>query len=440
MNRRTFLETMTGSISLGLLTAGLSCRKISITGLNESPRILLYSGWNTYNIGDQGHTPGTLRFLEENFKDISLTLWLHSTNDETITLLKNRYPWIQKIVRGHINRSGQCDNPELQTAFDQSDYLIQNSGMLYNSFWRAPSILDACIQKNKSFCLYGQSFDGFNDEDKDEMVRKLSKAHAIYCRDVESYYYLRKIGVKSEILEFGPDGCFGIDLLNEQKAIQYMNQAGLESKKFLTIIIRTNTSAGNKPQNLPDWDVGDTSQNPWDPTKKDQTQTELWIEKIREVIIQWVQKTDMKVFLAPEVTKEIKHAKELIYDQLPADIQSHVIHKAEWWNMDEASSMYKHSHSMLAMEPHSCIMALAHGTPAIHYFSERHGVKAYMFRDIGLPEWLYNIDYETSDKPFDALMDIYQDYNRAQSKVKRAIGFVQKRSSEMVENIESFLN
>jgi polysaccharide pyruvyl transferase WcaK-like protein len=403
-----------------------------------SPKLLLYSGWNTYNIGDQGHTPGTLRFLEKFLPEASVTVWLYKTNDETTNILMKRFPKI-KIIRGNIDQNGTFDNPELQQAYDACDLFIHNSGMHYNSFWKPSPILDKCVENQKPICLYGQSFDGFEPNIQADMASKLSQAVAIYCRDVESYHYLRKIGVSSPILEFGPDGCFGIDLLNDDKAEAYMAEHKLESKKFLSVIIRTNTPGGPRPGKLPDWDIGDTTQNPQDPSQRDILQTKLWIDKMKEIIIQWVKVTGLKVFLAPEVNKEIEMAKKFIFDALLLEIQSKVVVKSEWWNMDEASSMYKHSRALVAMEPHSCIMALSHRTPIIHYFSKRHGLKAWMFRDIGLPEWLYDIDEEPTVRLLKALMDIHEDYDRALLKVDRAMSFVEQRSAEMVGDLKYYL-
>jgi polysaccharide pyruvyl transferase WcaK-like protein len=406
--------------------------------VRQFPRILIYSGWNTKNIGDQGHTPGTLRFLTQYFPEAALTIWLRSTNEETKTLLKTRFPRIE-IVQGRLDESGSSENPALQKAFSEADLLLHNSGMIYNSFWKSPTILKTCHLVRKPICLYGQSFDGFEEEVKAEMVGLLSKTMAIYCRDNESLYYLRRIGVKPPILEFGPDGCFGIDLLNEEKSASYLNRHGLASKKFLVVILRTNTPGGKRPEILPEWDFGDTTQNPWNPTEKDEIQVKLWTEKLREVIMRWVTETGLKVLLAPEVEEEIVYAKRLLYDALPKKIQQNVVHKAEWWNMDEACSVYKQAHSLVAMEPHSCIMALANRVPMIHFFSRRHGLKAWMFRDIGLPEWLHDIDEEPVDGVIDTLMAIHGNYPRALDKVDRAMNFVEQRSKEMVNDIKSLV-
>jgi len=406
--------------------------------ISKNFRVLLYTGWNTKNIGDQGHTPGTLRFLEQHFPEAEITVWIHSTNEEISTMLTNRFPKI-RLIQGTIDEKGVADNVELQKAFDTNDLIIHNSGMSYNSFWKSPSILEACNYRKKLMIIFGQSFDGFNDVEREKISGLLSNVKAIYCRDNESYYYLRSIGVNSLIIEFGPDGCFGIDLHNREKAEKYMKEKDLEPKKFITVIIRTNSSHIKAMYIPKKGDIIDKSQNPIEPTEEDIQQNDLWAKKLREVIIYWVKKTGFKVLLAPEVEKEIFYAKELLFNKLPEDIKPFVVHKGEWWNMDEACSVYKHSHTLISMEPHSCIMALANKTPIIHYFTKRHGKKAWMFRDIGLPEWLYNIDDDSSESVTSALDSIYKDYERAVSKVNRAMSFVESRSKEMISDIKKFV-
>ena len=64
--------------------------------------ILIRSGWQTVNIGDIGHTPGTLRYLETYLPDVKVVLWLHKTTDDVTTMLQKRFPNVQ-IVQGRRN-------------------------------------------------------------------------------------------------------------------------------------------------------------------------------------------------------------------------------------------------------------------------------------------------------------------------------------------------
>ena len=53
---------------------------------------------------------------------------------------------------------------------------------------------------------------------------------------------LQKADVKSPVLEFGPDGCFGIDVRDDRRSPGIHGSAGLEERKFVTIQLRTNTA------------------------------------------------------------------------------------------------------------------------------------------------------------------------------------------------------
>jgi polysaccharide pyruvyl transferase WcaK-like protein len=100
-------------------------------------------------------------------------------------------------------------------------------------------------------------------------------------------------------------------------------------------------------------------------------------------------------------------------------------------------SVYARAHTLFGMEPHSLIMGLALGKPVIHARAIKYGKKAWMFRDIGLGEWLFNIDETASATLSKTLAEIFKDYPIALRKVKAAMSEVanrQKISMEAVKN------
>jgi len=125
-----------------------------------SSRVLLHSGWQTVNIGDIGHTPGTLRYLEQAWPAARVTLWLANTTPAVTAMLRRRFPH-RPLSRAALTGKGLASTPALQDAFDACEVFIQNSGMHFNRFWDPPMhLLDACHTAGKMLCLYGQSFDG----------------------------------------------------------------------------------------------------------------------------------------------------------------------------------------------------------------------------------------------------------------------------------------
>src|SRR5215203_4577704 len=216
---------------------------------NKAPVVLLKSSWNDMNIGDIGHTPGTLRLLERYYPEAEILLWHAQPRPVTEAIVAKNFPKV-KIVRGTFPTQNEAMSGELKEAFDKADIYIHNSGMSFN-FGLFNSDLSTvvnnltpflyCIEKGIPFGVYGQSFDRFDEPAMPFYRDVLSRAAFIYCRDTKSLNYLKENNFKTPILEFGPDGCFGIDVRDEEKGLKYLKEAGLEENKFLVVVIRTNT-------------------------------------------------------------------------------------------------------------------------------------------------------------------------------------------------------
>jgi polysaccharide pyruvyl transferase WcaK-like protein len=108
-------------------------------------------------------------------------------------------------------------------------------------------------------------------------------------------------------------------------------------------------------------------------------------------------------------------------------VQGNVVWRDSYWNADEAMSVYARAHSMFGIEPHSLIMGLALGVPVVHARALSHGRKGWMFRDIGLPEWLYDIDQASAGEITGAVMKIHQAYPQAKEKARKAMACVAER-------------
>jgi hypothetical protein len=116
-----------------------------------------------------------------------------------------------------------------------------------------------------------------------------------------------------------------------------------------------------------------------------------------------------------------------------------VVNLEYFWNADEAASIFARAHTVVCHEPHSPIIALANGTPIIHTYSEFHSPKCWMFKDIGLPEWLLEMDETPADKMADTLFAIDADYPAAQAKVKKAMAYVHQRFAGSMKHAKGLI-
>lgn len=404
--RRDFILTLMAALG------GVAC-----AGRRPAPRIVLQSAWDTVNIGDIGHTPGTLRLLEEHLPDAHVTLWAMKLDERVTAMLKARFPRV-RILQGKLDGKTERDET-LRGAILGSDLFIRNSGMGQDL-----SYMQFCRKHGKKYGLFGQSFfpTMVSGPGAAERIDLLNHAAFVYTRETKTLEILRAAGVKPGALDFGPDGCFGIDVRDDVRGLATMRALGLEERRFITVHLRTNTPKAPgvddpRPEKL----------NPLHPTPAQVADDERRAAKYRELITRWVRRTGGKVLIAPETFKEMAHNKRLIHDPLPEAIRRQVVNLSSFWNADEAAAVFAHAHTVVCHEPHSPIIALANGTPIIHTYSEFHSPKCWMFRDIGLPEWLLEMDETPVEKLAETLFEIDRDQPAARAKVRRAMDFVHAR-------------
>jgi polysaccharide pyruvyl transferase WcaK-like protein len=418
MKRRHFLSTLTAA--LGATALGAPARPKTI---------LLQSAWDTVNIGDIGHTPGTLRIIEQHLPEVQVILWAMKLDERVTAMLRARFPKVE-ILQGSLAGTEERDE-KLRQAIGRADLFIRNSGMGQDT-----NFMEFCRKIGKPYGLYGQSYFPNMVEGKgaEERIALLNGASFLYCRESKTLGILKGAGVKPPVLEFGPDGCFGIDVRDDARGLATMQKLGLEERKFITIQLRTNTAKlpGVDDKRVP-------SLNPLHPSPQQIADDERRAAVYRDLITRWVKKTGHKVLIAPEVMKEMGHNKRLLHDPLPPEIQKHVVNLEYFWNADEAASVFARAHTIVCHEPHSPIIALANGTPIIHTFSEFHSPKCWMFQDIGLAEWLPEFDSTPAEKMADILFAIDADYPAALAKVKKAMDFVHQRQADTMRVVGKVL-
>lgn len=420
-SRRSFLKT--SGLALGAAT--LPSAAIAQASASQKT-VLLHSAWAVKNIGDIGHTPGTLAAIEKHFPEVKVILWAANTNKEVDAMLAKRFPKVE-VVKGSLS---QKDGP-VQDAINRADFFLRGPGM-----GQPTDFMVYCNKIGKPWGLQGQSYfpDMVNGPGAERRIELLNSAAFIYCRDSTTLKTLKDAGVKPPVLEFCPDGCFGIDVRDEEKAIARLKKHGLEDKKFITLQLRTHTPTSpgvddKRPQKL----------NPLNPTPEMIADDERRAKVYQELIAMWVKETGYKVVIAPEVYKEMQYNKQFVYDPLPDDLKKYVVNFDEFWNVDEACSFYARAHTVICHEPHTPIMALAMGTPMMHTFSEFHSPKCWMFKDIGLEEWAPEFDSTPASKMFEILMSIHKDYPAAEAKVKKAMAYVDERFASQMSTLKKVI-
>lgn len=152
---------------------------------------------------------------------------------------------------------------------------------------------------------------------------------------------------------------------------------------------------------------------------------------LREAIIAVVRQTSMKILICPEDETQVKLGKEILLDKLPEDVKANVVWRDRYWLTDEAVSTYLRSAGIFGLEMHSPIMCLGNGIPAIVGRFAEQTSKGFMWRDIGLDDWLFDFDNEADIARYvPTVLAMAKDPKAARQKAAQGCKFVKQKQQE----------
>ncbi|MCB1229691.1 MAG: polysaccharide pyruvyl transferase family protein [Verrucomicrobiae bacterium] len=414
MNRRTALS------HLGLGAASLTGLFAAADG-SKPKRILLRSSWQTVNIGDIAHTPGVLNILEQHIPEAEIWLWPSNVDNGVDKLLMARFP---KLV---IVKGGE----HLKEAFETCDFLLHGSGA---SLVAERDVIRWSEATSKPYGIYGITLPpkkssetkAVGEEKLAKTIEVLSGARFVFFRDSKSLAFAKELGCTSPLMEFGPDGAFATDLTDEEKAEAFLAKMGLEKGKFLCCIPRLRYT--------PYWVIPEKKAK-FDEVKhaRNEELKEHDHAQLRKAIEEVVTQTDLKVLVCPEDRTQMAVGKEMLFDPLPAELKEsgRVVWRPDYWLTGEAISVYVRSAGLFGNEMHSPIMCIGHGVPAIVCRWAEQTTKGYMWEDIGLGDWLFDLDDEAQvAKVAPTVVAMAKVPEAANAKAAKARAFVEKRQRE----------
>ncbi|MBL9209469.1 MAG: polysaccharide pyruvyl transferase family protein [Opitutaceae bacterium] len=431
--RRAFLHRVLSGTA-ALAAAGSAAPLLAALKSSRARNILIANAWHCINIGDIAHTPGLIHLLATFLPEVNVTLWPvpsvrpgqeRELDPRVRRMLLAAFPRLKIISAGGTGQKPAV-RPDLLTAIREADLFIVGSGGMHASpldVWRATT--------DRPYGINGVTF-GTIDR---ERAAVLAKAAFIYCRDSVSVGFLQQAGISGPHVGFGPDSTFALHLRDDERAEAFLRKAGLANKRFLCVVPRHRYSPYHTIYNDPN--VSDRDRE-IDRINAEHASGDH--VAARELIINWVRTTGLKVLACPEMTYGVPLAKAQLVDPMPADVKRNVVWKDSFWNADEAASVYTRALAVVSLDCHSPIIALAAGTPAIHLrVPTDNPHKSRMFADIGLPEWIHELEGMTGARLTEMVMDIHREPAVAAQKVERAMTWVRQRQAVTMASVRAAL-
>jgi hypothetical protein len=404
------------------------------------------------NIGDIGHTPGALHLLESYFPEAEITLWPGRLGHGSRELLAGNFPRL-KIAEGGLDKENRPATSELAKAWEEADLYLSGSGSGFPASAHAAAFRKAT---GKPVGVFGVSTDpisgigagreaegGTLDEIRAKAARLppthlvadlryiIDRAAFFFCRDTISRDYLKAQGVKTPILEFGPDAQLGMHLRDDAKGLAYLRANQLEQRKFICVIPRLRYTPYYRVNNVPRA-AGDDIKDAINARTAGKDHA-----KLREMIVAYVKSTGNKVLACAEMTYEVELAQEALVDPLPTEVKKNVVWRDSFWLPDEAASVYAKAQAVVSAECHSPLIALRHGTPAFYVRQPTDTCKGQMYHDIGANDWIFEVDQTSGEQLWSRLQAMVRDPARARAKVKSIMSTVETRQKRMVAAVRA---
>ncbi len=329
-------------------------------------------------------------------------------------MLRRRFPKL--IILPH-------DHAEIEKAIAQCDFLLHGSGP---SLVARRELARWRQQTTKPYGIYGITLTKF---DKD-IVDLVSGAQFAFFRDSVSLGLAKENGITCPIMEFGPDGAFATDVRNDEAATAFLRAHGLEEGKFLCVIPRLRYT--------PYWRIHNRPMTERDREKhaRSESMKEHDHAPLREAIAAVTRRTPMKVLVCPEDQSQIEIGKALLVDPLPDDVKCKVVWRDHYWLPDEALSTYVRSAGLFGLEMHSPIMCIGNGVPALVGRFEEQTSKGFMWRDIGLGDWLFDMDIpDDVARLVPTVLSLAQDPVAARAKAAKGLEFVKQRQAATMKTL-----
>ena len=443
MNRRRFLLRSAAALAV----PAVAPRLLRAAAPARPPRILLRSSWQSVNIGDIGHTPGALSLLYKHFPEVEITLWPGNLGHGSRDLLTRGYPQL-KIVEGSRGPDTLPRSPELARAWAEIDLYLSGSGPGFPASAHAVAFRKAT---GKPVGVFGVSTDpvsGFGaGRDPEggtlanlrERALRLPPNHLsadlrfiideaafFFCRDTISRDYLRAQGVKTPVLEFGPDAQLGMHLRDDAKGLPWLRERGLEAGKFICVIPRLRYTPYYKIRNTPR-----TKDDEHRDAINDRT-TERDHTKLREMIVSYVRSTGGKVMVCAEMTYQVEMGRDVLVNPLPEDVKRNVVWRDTYWLPDEAAAIYAQALAVVSVECHSPLIALHQGTPTFYVRQPTDTCKGQMYRDLGAGDWFFEVDETDGAQLWARLGAIHRDPAAARAKAQAIRATAEARQARMV--------
>ena len=312
--------------------------------------------------------------------------------------------------------------PTTAHAFSNAGFVIYNSGTVLNfgrggarNFWDGtlPFAMPLVMAKALGipYGINNHSFEAI-DWPVELIFRKLfDDACFVYCRDTDSLAYLKQKGLLNARSGFRPDSTFFFREFDESWGEAFMAEHGLEDRGFLVMVNRAKIPGRS------------------DESAREAVHAARW----KAFVEGWIEETGLPVVICPESRPEIAEDRAF-YESLSMSAREKCVCRDAFWTPEQACSLYRRARLVVG-HMHTMILALSVETPVLHIQFAEAGRKAWMIDDIGLGDWLIDIDEAEADDLLDAALRIHNEFKPSVARIRTILPRLESLATQVITEV-----
>lgn len=343
---------------------------------------------------------------------------------------------------GEVIASLKENHPGVIEAYKRAGFLIFSSGTVLNfgrlqirDFWSYALhfALPLMVARHLGvpYGINGHSFDAIDWPGDLVLRRVLKDAAFVYSRDSDSAEYLRQRDLHNHRDGYRPDTSFFFSVRDNEWAERFLAEHGLSKRNFIILITRHPSLSFGKGQ---EWDKvgGDPTGGSVSPERQ-----EGHMEKLRTFAQEWTSRTGVPLLMGLET----RAAQEPMRRWLACGLTENpkVVWLEEFWASEQAFSVYEQARIIISMEMHSIIMGIKAHTPVVHIPFRECGRKAKMMTDLGLEDWLLDIDEMSSEDLLVTCLKIHENYEASVTRTRQATDYATELGRDVMKEITELI-
>ncbi len=415
MKRRIFIRNVAGLAALGFFQEFNLSRALAADRIVPK-RIVIRTGWSMSGLGNRIYMPSAFKLIQRNIPVADLYFWPY-TDDQVILDKIQSNTTRFNLLQGNLNDTGNDQSEKLIETLKKADMVFHFDGYVTedstgpSALASSKDLFDFCDKNNIPYVLHSLKLpaDLNIDETSKGIINNAAVVIPSFTVDNKK---LSASGIKNKNLNPDPDAAFYFDMIEDNKAMQYLRENNLDGKDFIVVSLRTHNHF----------------QGPLD--------LDRHISKFLNVIQTWISQTGNPVLLIAGLDEDSGYLEKNLIDPMPPDSREKIILLKDVSDPSVINSILDKARLCMGNDPYFAMVAVGTRVPILFTRTSSADRFYESFSAISLDDRIIDLNVSEQDDVINMLFNLNKNYVESlveSDKAAKILGETEKKSFKPID-------